>query len=100
VSQNSKRIRIRILGHTSGCGHTSLAHARRYVRRGLAEWIDDTAIRFPPRSKARPAALDPREAPDFKPADSGFSTARYPLSMLTTSGDRFPGLVRVGAGLG
>ncbi len=44
--KNAKRFRVRILnpphGHTD---QTSLAHARRYVKRGVAEW-ENGALRF------------------------------------------------------
>ena len=49
MSQKSKKIRIQILNPVSGCGHTSLAHARRYVKRKEAIW-DGPAIRFVPHT--------------------------------------------------
>lgn len=99
TTKNSKRIGIRILNPQSGCGHTSLQHARRYVRRGIAEWVDG-AIRF--IGQERPGLAGGRG--NSKPLSDwhlrvlpGF--ARYPLPMMTTGGLRFPSLARAGAGL-
>jgi hypothetical protein len=46
MSKNSKKIRIQIVNPEAGCGHTSLQHARRYVRRKEAVWTDDGKLRF------------------------------------------------------
>ena len=97
---SSKKIRIQILNPKSGCGHTSLAHAKRYVRRGVAEWVGGD-IRFLELDTG--PRLDVRDAPDFRPADSGFSGfLRYPMPHGGGCGrfaDRYPVLARMGAGL-
>jgi hypothetical protein len=45
MSSRAKKVKIKIVNPISGCGFTSLEHARRYVRRGQAEWVDGM-IRF------------------------------------------------------
>jgi hypothetical protein len=44
MSKNPKKIRVEILNPVAGCGYTSLAHARRYVKRGRAEWANDAGV--------------------------------------------------------
>lgn len=96
--QKSKKVRIRILNPISGCGHTSLAHARRYVKRGVAEWVSG-AIRFLPKDTPV-LAVDPRESPDYRPNDSGQSGfARYPMPLMVSNGSAFRALAQPGAGL-
>lgn len=99
-NQKSKRVRIRILNPVSGCGHTSLAHARRFVRRGAAEWVDG-AIRFV--AAVRHTAAHGPSLPDSVPCsgvcDSGFEGfLTYPQPSRGL-GAKFPGLARAGAGL-
>lgn len=46
MSKNAKKVRIQIVNPVSGCGHTSLQHARRFVKRGAAKWTDDGKLYF------------------------------------------------------
>lgn len=46
MPKNAKKIRIQIVNAISGCGHTSLAHARRYITRGQAKWTGDGKLYF------------------------------------------------------
>ena len=48
MSQKSKKIRVQIVNPLPGCqSSTSLAHARRYIRRGAAKWIHpDRVLQF------------------------------------------------------
>lgn len=98
-SQKSKRIRIAIIDPPEGTRDcTSLAHARRYVARGAAEWVG-AAIRF---VRNIDAAYTPTiTIAAFRPCDSGQSGfLRYPQPSELSTGLRFPVLARVGAGLG
>jgi hypothetical protein len=101
MSRNAKRVRISILNPPHGCQPTtSLEHARRYVRRGTAEW-DNGQLRFIHR-RVHQAQSPKLEVSGWVPTtvtDSGFSGfLRYPPPMQT-SGVRFPALSCAGAGL-
>ena len=41
-----RKTKVRIDNPIAGSGITSLAHARRYVKRGLAQWSSDTSIKM------------------------------------------------------
>lgn len=98
MSRNAKRVRIQILNPPEGCqANTSLEHARRYVKRGTAEW-DGGAIRFIHRRQSQAQTPNIEVIPEAVIHDSGFSLAVYPMPMLA-SGARFPALARQGAGL-
>lgn len=82
-----------------GCGHTSLAHARRFVRRGTAEWVDG-AIRFVIAAKHSVGHGPSMDVVPFSGVcDSGFEGfLTYPQASRGL-GAKFPGLARVGAGM-
>lgn len=43
---DARKVKVRIENPIAGTGITSLAHARRYVKRGLAEWTSESTIKM------------------------------------------------------
>lgn len=39
--EKKKALTVRILNSVTGCGLTSRKHAERYIRRGMARWVED-----------------------------------------------------------
>jgi hypothetical protein len=106
VSKNQKAKRIRIVIMNPPDGHqamTSLAHAKRYVARGRAEW-DGGAIRFVHALRVHAhAGATLRDVPmrSFV-CDSGQDGfLRYPAPMMVSGGvgRQFPALARMGGGM-
>jgi hypothetical protein len=106
MQKDAKRITIQISNPPAGMKDcTSLAHARRYVRRGLAEWQGGT-LRFIPQSERRKLHNSPtigrivsRLVGQFSGNDSGFSTLPYP-QRSSGNGPAYRALSKQGAGLG
>jgi hypothetical protein len=103
MSANSKRIRIVITNPPPGSQPTtSLEHARRYVRRGTAEW-NGSELRFIHRRQQQAQQVTigrivSRKVESFGGSDSGFNLLRYPLASQS-SGAPYRTLERLGAGL-
>jgi hypothetical protein len=105
MQRDAKRITVQICNPPAGMKDcTSLAHARRYVRRGIAEW-QGGSLRFIPQLERRKLHNSPtigrivsRLVGQFSGADSGFGLLRYPHASQT-SGAKHPALARQGAGL-
>jgi len=62
-SKNSKKIKVTVVGLAGDrVGLTSLAHARRYVKRGVAKWLEGLRIQLLAVSSS-PEILDVRPFP-------------------------------------
>ncbi len=62
-SKNSKKIKVTVVGLTGDrVGLTSLAHARRYVKRGVAKWLEGLKIQLLAVSSS-PEIIDVRPFP-------------------------------------
>jgi hypothetical protein len=103
MSRNAKRVRISIINPPSGCqSSTSLEHARRYVRRGTAEWAGNS-IQFIHRrehqaQKPTIGRIVSRLVGQFSGRDSGFTTLPYP-QRSSGNGPAYRTLSKMGAGL-
>ena len=99
MTSKASRIRIVITNPPEGCRNTtSLAHARRYERRGIARIVGGQLVFLHRRDESK----GERFAPDVvvRVGDSGVrGFTRYPMPVQTSSGLRFPALARRGAGL-
>jgi hypothetical protein len=74
VSQNKKRLFVRIVNPISGCGYTSHARADRYVRRGMAHYVIQAGVQcleFQPEN----ARADQAAASAKRSAQLGYDTA-------------------------
>lgn len=101
-SRNAKRIPVRVLNPMpGGAPYTSLAHARRYVNRGVARFTESGALEFLHRRAAENGPQMDVAPFQESVSDSGVSGfLRYPMPRSgSTLAARYAPLARKGAGL-